>query len=367
VIIKNIYFSLFLNTEGSEDRSVSQSQNKSLLNKTIHICHANPENIFKFMYKPITLSVLKLIDASIITNNNLLYSKLNTKSDATCIKNHCSILCPQSDINPYFSTESENLVSKLNCSNDVKINYKIVDNNNFDEINSNDILIWIGWEAAPNFEELKKKGIYTIWFNSEPYYHKKNSDEIWTYSKYLFDNYKNDNQILRFIPIICEENIPCVPYNLINNNIKLVFMGNLNYRPEKKEYLLKSKFLQENLEEVYNIWNDDDYNNFINKKSNIFLNLTKSINIDIKYVLPSVRINKLLSHKCIIISEYTNPIDEEYYKDMVYFCNLEDIEDLYKKLISKSSHELKQESDRIYEKFYNKFYYKNALKLITQK
>ena len=52
---------------------------------------------------------------------------------------------------------------------------------------------------------------------------------------------------------------------------------------------------------------------------------------------------------------------------MVYFCNLEEIEDVYKKLISKTNIELEQISNDIYDKFYNKFYYKNAVKLITEK
>jgi hypothetical protein len=283
------------------------------------------------MYKPITLSILELLN-EYKTSTNF----------------------------------NESLVSKLNCSNDVIINFKIVDDDNFDELELNDILIWIGWEKFPNFKELKEKNIYTIWYNSEPYHHENNSDEIWTYSKHIFNNYKNlqNNQIIRFIPIICEVNIPSVPYYLKNDNIKLIFMGNLDYRPEKKEYLLKSKFLRENLEGIYNIWNDDDYNNFIRKKSNIFINLTKSISINNKYVLPSVRINKLLSHKAIIISEHTNPIDEEYYKGMVYFCNLEEIEDIYKHLIKKANYELQEESNRIYEIFYNKFNYKNVVKLI---
>jgi hypothetical protein len=127
--------------------------------------------------------------------------------------------------------------------------------------------------------------------------------------------------------------------------------------------------MKENLKEIYNLWNDNDYNNFISSKPNIFLNLTKHIipNIVEYNVLPTVRINKLLSHKAIIISEHTNPIDEAYYKDMVYFCNLEEIEDVYQELINKTNIELEQISNNIYEKFYDKFYYKNAVKLITEK
>ena len=253
-------------------------------------------------------------------------------------------------------------------NNDIIIDYKF-DYTNFDEINSNDTLIWIGDQKKPDFNLLKQRNIYTIFYNIEPHVNKYDSDEIWTYSKYLFDKYEKNhiNQIIKFIPIICEENIPFVPYNIANNNINLIFFGVSWSRSDKYKKLLESSLLKDNLKEIYNLWNDNDYNNFINSKPNIFLNLTKHMPDTEDYVLPSVRINKLLSHKAIIISEHTNPIDEAYYKDMVYFCNLEEIEDVYKKLISKTNIELEQISNDIYDKFYNKFYYKNEVKLITEK
>ena len=146
-------------------------------------------------------------------------------------------------------------------------------------------------------------------------------------------------------------------------NIKLTFIGKLDYRGDKKEILFQSSLLQNNLEEVYDLWNDTDFNNYISDKPRIYLNLTK----DGTSALPSVRTNKLLSHKCIIISEHTNDIDEEYYKGMVYFCNIDEIENTYKTLINKTNMELQQEADEIYKNFYNTFYYQNAISLMTEK
>jgi hypothetical protein len=110
---------------------------------------------------------------------------------------------------------------------------------NFNEINENDTLIWIGVNP-PDFNLLNTRGIYTIWFNTEPDTNQYNSNEIWTYSKYLFNSYEKSNphQIIKFIPIICEDNVPSISYNLkIDDTIKLVFIGNLNYRPDKKNRL----------------------------------------------------------------------------------------------------------------------------------
>lgn len=249
-------------------------------------------------------------------------------------------------------------------NNDYIIDYK-VNYYNFDEIKPNEILIWIGCENIPNFDLLKNRGIYTIYYNTEPNIDKFNSNEIWTYSKYLFNNYnKYENiQIIKFVPIICEENIPYVPYINLNNNIKLTFIGLLAYRSDKKNILFQNSFIKNNLEEVYNLWNDTDFNNYISSNPKIYLNLTKNNT----YALPSVRINKLLSHKCIIISEHTNEIDEEYYKGIIYFCNIDEIENIYRRLVNKTNIELQQEANKIYEKFYNKFYYKNAINLIIQK
>jgi hypothetical protein len=77
-------------------------------------------------------------------------------------------------------------------------NVLVLNDDNFDEIQQDDVLIWVGCERIPDFNLLNKKGIYTIYYNTEPDTNMYTSNEIWTYSKYLFDNYnKNDtNQIV---------------------------------------------------------------------------------------------------------------------------------------------------------------------------
>ena len=274
--------------------------------KKIHIWHSMT-NTLNFMYKPIILSLLEFIKKNIHIN----------------------------------------------------VEYKY---NNYGEIQPNDILIWVGCDPIPNFNYFKNKNIYTIYYNTEPNYTNPNSDEIWTYSKYLFNTYTKHNNIIRFFPVWCETTTHYVPYHL-KNNLKLIFMGNLNYRHEKKNILFKSPFIKNNLIEIYNIWNDHDYNKLICNSPHIFINLNKSNTI----ILPSVRINKLLSHKCIIISEHTNAVDEEFYKGIIYFCKLNEIEGIYKSLIHKSREELYKESNDKYKKFYNIFNSKNVIQFITQK
>lgn len=259
---------------------------------------------------------------------------------------------------PFIISSSKILKDDIN-----EIDYKI--NYNYNTIKPNNILLWIGPCKIPDFVSLIKKNIYTIYYNTEPDTNNFFSNEIWTYSKYLFHKYVkvNNEQIIKFVPISCEENVPFVPYHLKNDSIKLIFLGKISYRNEKSKIILSSSFMKDNLEEIYNVWNDKDYNNMISSKANIFLNLTKNGTI----ALPSARINKLLSHKCIIISEHTNEIDEELYKGIIYFCNINEIENIYKNLINKSNVELQKEANDKYTKFYNIFNYKNAVNLILVK
>ena len=282
--------------------------------KVIHIWQGDRgDNAIPFMYKPVALSCIKFLEQS-----------------------------------------------------DYIIDYK-PDYYNFDEIQPNEILLWVGMEKLPDFEPLMRRGVYCIYFNTEPYVEYHNTHEIWTYSKHMYDQYtKSDNhpsQIIKFVPVICEENVPVVPYTKLTEQIKLVFMGYLVFRQDKADIILQSPFMQNNLEDTTGLWTDDAYNSFITNRPNIYLNLTKS-GTDI---LPSVRINKLLSHKCIVISDHTNPTDEAFYKDIVYFCNVEEIEGVYRMLSEKTGSELQTIADEIYERFYNRFHWKSAMELIDQK
>lgn len=240
-----------------------------------------------------------------------------------------------------------------------------VDYYNFDEIQSNDVLIWVGDEKIPDFDALRSRGVYTVYYNTEPNYRMTSSDEIWTYSKYLWTHYKkaNDSQTIRFVPIACEENAVSVPYKK-GGEIDLLFLGVFIPRQDKVDRLMKNKTMQRHLKEVYNIWNDDEYNKMISRKANLYINLTKS---NMAQALPSVRINKQLSHKCIIISEHTNDIDEELYKGLVIFCDLDEIPQKYTELASKSANDLQKMSESIYASFYERFCSENVHQIMVDK
>ena len=96
----------------------------------------------------------------------------------------------------------------------------------------------------------------------------------------------------------------------------------------------------------------------------IFLNLLRREGFP---VLPYARVCKLLSHRCIVISEYCNKIDEELFKDIVYFCDVENIEIVYNDLLKKTGQELQNIAQTRYDKFCSKFSHKNIEKLILIK
>jgi len=232
------------------------------------------------------------------------------------------------------------------------------------EISENDVFIYVGHEFN-DFEDLKKRNIYTIWFNTEAFTNLKNSDEIWTYSKYIFEQYdkKESKQIIKFIPVICEDTTSFVKYNN-NVDMKLYFLGNFGYRKEKYDILMEYPKIRENLIEINNLWSDSDYNDFIESSyPKIFINLTGQNTA----ALPAMRINKLLSHKGLIVSEHTNEIDERLYEGIVYFSDIHDFSNVYSNLLKKTNDELQMESEKRYDKFKQLFDQKNAINLITAK
>ena len=241
--------------------------------------------------------------------------------------------------------------------NNRTIEFKVTDHN-YDDIVEGDILIWVG-VFEPQFSELRiNRKIYTIYFNTEPLITEIGSDEIWTYSLYMYNLYKSSNKPLKFIPIICDESVPKTNYLKENNDMRLTFMGALMFDRREKEQIIHSSGVKIN--EVYNLWTDHDFNQFIIHNTHLYLNLTKGQT----KALPTVRVNKLLSHKCIIISEPTNAEDEELYKDLVFFKNLNEIGDFYNSLIAMSNFELENMAEGIYQKFISKFKIDNVVNLI---
>jgi hypothetical protein len=242
-------------------------------------------------------------------------------------------------------------------------NKKVVFNLNeniYETLIEGDIYIWVG-DNTPNFLDIKQKNVYTIHYNLEPYILLSNSDEIWTYSLYLYDLYKINNTHVKFIPIIHNDTLPKTKYLENNNSLELTFIGNLSIdnRIEKEKIINNSGV---KINQIYNLWTDDDFNNYINNNTHIYLNITKSNT----KALATVRINKLLSHKCIIISEYTNIYDEEIYKGIVFFKHLSEIGDFYKTMKNKSNDELDCIAESVYQKYINIFNKENAIKLIKE-
>lgn len=224
------------------------------------------------------------------------------------------------------------------------------------DFSENDVVIFVGWHEnkQKEFERLRNKKVYLIYYWSEPFRldHKisKYFDEIYLYSKCLFTFQKKSfaQQKIKFVPILKEDTTSFVNYLDKKENMKLCFLGELQYRsfPLYKEKYFISK---------YNLFNEDKYNEYIVNNTHIFLNLKKREREKWLPILPICRISKLLSHKCIIISEHCNEDDDELFKDMVYFCNKEDIEETFYSLLSKSPEELQNISNQNYIKFCDRF------------
>ena len=172
----------------------------------------------------------------------------------------------------------------------------------------NDIIIVIGQLFSENdFINFKNKDLYIIYYWTEPVPLNENiakhCDEIYLYSKLLFKIHKKyfDQQKIRFVPILKEDTTSFINYLNKKANIKLCFLGAIMFRSKNliDKFLNKSYFLNK-----YDLFNEDKYNMYMVNNTNIFLNLNKHLSP----VLPFARICKLLSHKCIVISQYCNII-----------------------------------------------------------
>lgn len=232
--------------------------------------------------------------------------------------------------------------------------------------NTNDIIIIIGCHFhVKEFKYFKQKQLYVIFYWTEPEVVDKNisqyCDEIYLYSKFLFvlQQKQFDQQKIKFVPILKEDTTFTVNYLNKTENIKLCFLGNMKYRCINtiNHFLNIRDFI-----EKYDLFDEHQYNIYMVNNTNIFLNLNKNGS----NILPFCRICKLLSHKCLVISQHCNKEDEELFEDIVYFCSIKDIENTFYNLSSKSPNELNDISNKNYIKFCDKFSIKNDHLFLTK-
>jgi len=218
-------------------------------------------------------------------------------------------------------------------------------------IKPNSIFIWIGDYHAPKvpWNLFKRKKIYTIYYQSEPWNENKkwnfNAHEIWDYSLRNVNKIKKrvkESKIVRFVPPGYLESEKIIQKS--SNDIKLVFFGDARWRPQYKH--MKDIF-NDTLINERNVWNKNAFNNFINKPYvSIFLNLHKHNNC---LCVESVRMSQLLSAGALIISEKSDPLDENIFKDYVIFTD--DYKNEYNKLINMSLQDRQEKADGILAKY----------------
>lgn len=226
---------------------------------------------------------------------------------------------------------------------------KLAARNVYKRLGPSDTLIFIGCGYAvdgperiirpfPNYKQLRKRGVHTIVFWTEPCVCKQNSDETWYYSKYLTTRHPGSSFQHLFV-----KDKPIIDYRRFSKNTaKLVFLGSLEYRSKEVANLMRSipYFI-----ERYDLFTKDKFDSFLVKVPHIYVSICKEGSC----VLPSARINRLLSSGAIIISQHCNPVDDALYNDLIWFCSLDEIHDTSKMLMDKSPRELHDLSRTIKE------------------
>ena len=253
--------------------------------------------------------------------------------------------------------------------------FKKINQSMWENIEKGAIFIWIGlrhFHKIP-WNLLKQKNIYTIYYQTDPINKRSNFfeqynklivnthiDEIWDYSLKNINYLKNIVNIsrLRYIPpgFLYRKRI----IQKSSKDMKLIFLGNPKYRIKSWNEYLKLPLISGKLESVNNIWSEKAFENFIDRPySYIFLNLHKKKN---KKCLEAVRLSKLLSSGAIIISEHCDLEDEEKFKNLIFFCHKNEIENKFCELINMDQEKRQILSDQIYIRFKKKFLPKKLLK-----
>jgi len=254
------------------------------------------------------------------------------------------------------------------------LNFSSTKNLPWKELESGSTIIWVGghWECFfEQLHNLKSKNVYTVFYNTEPYFVYNETHEIWTYSKFIFENYVKQfpEQKVLYFPVMCEENVPRIPYKSISScdETCLIFLGSFHCRQEKHALLLQSDSMKTALKEIYYIWDESSYHELVGRKGHIFLNVTKSLEGNFP-VLPTFRVHKLLGRGALIISEYSNvKDDDDVHKDLLFYTDVELIPSVFEMLKMKSPEELQTLSDGIYEKFHTYFCAENIPNLIMKR
>lgn len=257
----------------------------------------------------------------------------------------------------------------LNSSIVIKEQYGRID---FEKIQDGSIFIFVGnYHEGQTFrvipwEALHKKNVYTIYFQTEPRSNLNLSyefiDEMWDYGHHNIDRYDTHSLFfphIRYIPA----GVNLKKKHMIQSDIcdKLIFLGGVyDNRLSFKRFIDSSPILRKAFISINNIWDENSFSKLLENTKGIFLNfhkfesefsqISKHFN---KPVAP--RISKLLNSKCLIISTRCYEKDEEEYKDMVSFCNNDEIEAEFLRLSRMTKEERQLLADTRYDLFKSRF------------
>jgi hypothetical protein len=136
----------------------------------------------------------------------------------------------------------------------------------------------------------------------------------------------------------------------------LIFLGCIwDNRVPFKRFLDSKPILKKAFITINNIWDDISFSNLIKKSNGIFLNFNKFEGDKIRNKPVAPRISKLLNSKCLIISTRCYKKDEIEYKDMVSFCNHDEIEGEFLRLSQMKKEERQLLADTRYDLFKKRF------------
>ena len=197
-----------------------------------------------------------------------------------------------------------------------------------------DIFIWVG-EAGRTYVpwlELKKKGVYAVYYQTEPWdsgcaLSRHQVDEIWDFAWHNIDACqatlrKKDVPTLRWVPLGA---LPAK--HQVGHHARvpaLFFLGAGSRKSGKTRYWCLRQLegkdqLGRKLYKRDNVWTEDEYARLL-KRHDVFLNVHKGCGDPHNPV--TFRVSKILNAGGLIISERAFPKDEREYEGLVTFVNV---------------------------------------------
>lgn len=225
------------------------------------------------------------------------------------------------------------------------------------QIHPGDIFVFAGvWGVEHvNWKRLRQRGAYLIYYQSEPcwgqcYFTRASVDEMWDYAWANIDACKRhkDAPILRYVPI--GDYTQHSPVGSIGATSPMMFLGGIKTWRKADWTTLKGS-LGSHLVHRYDVWNERTFQDVLSKHV-FFLNIHKN---GARRGPAQPRLSLLVQHGKLVISARCYWKDEQEFKGLVDFVEMNDIAHTFNHMRNDTHDNLLQRAQKRQLEFQRRF------------